>query len=101
MPLDITKLSSTLPDVPLVSLDQPARTVHVMKLRDYALFQIVIILGADHRWLSGVDLHHDPQQELFQHWIESGAARRFSEHYKIIASPDNFARNFGTPMYSV
>lgn len=87
-------------NIPLVPLDQPAQTVYVMKLRDYSLFQIKIILGADHKWLAGIDLHHDPRNELFDHWIDSGAAKRFSEHYKIVVVPDNFARNFGTPTWS-
>lgn len=92
-----------LPNVPLVSLDQPAQTVCVMKPQDYLLFQIAIILSDEHVWLAGVDLHHDPRNnrnELFEHWISSGAAERFSQHYKIVAGPDNFARNFGTPIFS-
>lgn len=89
-----------LPDIPLVPLDQPAKTVYVMKLRDYSLFQAVIILGDDHKWFAGIDLRHDPMNELFEHWINSGAAERFSQHYKIVAGPDNFARNLEAPLYS-
>ena len=92
-----------LPNIPLVPLDQPAQTVYVLELPVYSLFQITIVFGDEHVWLAGLDLNHDPRNnrnELFEHWINSGAAKRFSEHYKIKAGPDNFARNFGTPMYS-
>lgn len=96
----MTPNAMNLPDIPLVPLDQPAETVYVLKLRDYSFFQINIILDHDHKWFAGIDLHHDPQNELFNHWIDSGAAKRFSQHYKIMTGPDNFARNFGIPTHS-
>jgi hypothetical protein len=89
-----------LPDIPLVPLDRPTATVFVLKLREYNVFQLSIVMGDDHRWFAGIDLCHDPSNELLQHWVDCGAAQRFSEHYKIMACPDNFARNFGTPTYS-
>jgi len=90
-------------DVPLISLDQPTQIIHVMKPRDYLLFQISLVLGDDHVWLAGIDLHHDPRnnrEELFEHWVSSGAAKRFSQHYAMITGPDNFSRNLGAPLFS-
>lgn len=89
-----------VPNIPLVPLDQPAATVLVLSHREYNYFQLFIIMGDDHRWLAGIDLGHDPGNELFEHWIASGAAKRFADHYKVALCPDNFARNFGIPTVS-
>ena len=94
--VDITK------QIPLVPLERPEGPVIVMTNVEYVGFQVTVILNCDHQWFAGIDLGHDPTKaELFSHWVDCDAARRFADHYRVVVPPDNFGRNFGTPMYSV
>jgi hypothetical protein len=79
-----------LQHIPLVPLEKPPTMVIKLPLRDYNRLQLCIIFGDDHKWLAGVDLQHDPtikQNELIEHWIGCGAAKRFSQHYQIQEEP--------------
>ena len=53
------------------------------ELRRFIEAQSAMVLNdPNHRWLTGERVGHDPKPwELWKHWIESGAAKRFREMY--------------------